>query len=135
MVSQYVSSYSLIMKTDIRVEAEAFEMAPDAASLNLTVSVFNPTKGNLSVGKIEFDVRLNDKYIEHAILRDIPITAPQDTTAFEYSLDIPRERWFTLDEAVGLGEWEWSVTSTGYVETMFGETLLRFRTNRTLPPV
>ena len=135
MVSQYVSSYSLIMKTDIRVEAEAFEMAPDAASLNLTVSVFNPTTGNLSVGKIEFDVKLNDKYIEHAILRDIPVTASQDTTTFIHSLDIPRERWFTLDEAVGLGEWEWSVTSTGYVDTMFGETLLRFRTNRTLPPV
>jgi hypothetical protein len=135
MVSQYVSSYSLIMKTDIRVEAEAFEMAPNAASLNLTVSVFNPTKGNLSVGKIEFDVRLNDKYIEHAILRDIPVTAPQDTTAFVYSLNIPRERWFTLDEAVNLREWEWSVTSTGYVETMFGETLLRFKTNKISPPL
>jgi hypothetical protein len=135
MVSQYVSAYSLIMKTDIRVEAQAFEMDSDAAYLNLTVSVFNPTKGNLSVGRIEFDVRLNDKYIEHAMLRDIPIAPPQDTTAFDYSLEIPRERWFTLDEAVSSGEWDWSVTGTGFVDTMFGETLLRFRTSKASPPV
>jgi LEA14-like dessication related protein len=135
MVSQYVSAYSLIMKTDILVETEAFEMDPDAASLNLTVSVYNPSKTSLSVGKIEFDVKLNDKYIEHTVLREIPIAPPQDTTAFVYSLEIPRERWFTLDEAISRGKWDWSVTGTGYVDTMFGETLLRFRTSATSPPV
>jgi hypothetical protein len=135
-INQYTSTYSLIMKTDISIDTSSFKIDNDEAKLNLTVLVLNPTRKTISVNRIEFDVKLNGKYMmEQNVLREIPQVKPDAQVEFYYSLNVPQDRWFTLDEAISQNNWDWSVSGTGYVDTMFGETLLRFKTKSTLPPV
>ena len=123
------------MKTDISIDASSFKIDNDEAKLNLTVLVLNPTKNDISVNRIEFNVKLNGKYMmEQNVLREIPQVKPDDKIEFYYSLNVPRDRWFTLDEAISKDNWDWSISGTGYIDTMFGETLLRFKTQSTIPP-
>jgi len=41
---------------------------------------------------------------------------------------------FTIEDAIEQGKWEWEVSGSGYVDTLFGDTLLRFKTIKILPP-
>lgn len=134
MVNQYVSTYSLIMKTNIEVEATYFELDFEEPVLTLSVAIYNPTRDNLTLGRIEFDVKLNDKYMMHEALKTIPPAPPEDGISFGHTLILPSERGFTIEEAQYEGEWEWTIQGTGYVDTMFGETLLRFRCKSVVEP-
>jgi hypothetical protein len=134
MLSQYVSTYSLIMKTEIEVQTTQFELDFDRPVLSLNVLVFNPTHNDLTLKRIEFDVKLNDKYMTHEILREIPIIKPEDEIDFIHDLVLPLERNFTIEEALNIGKWDWTVQGTGYVDTLFGETLLRFKFKSTIEP-
>jgi hypothetical protein len=134
-LNQYTSTYSVIMKTDIGVYANNFSMDNETAMLNLTVMVSNPTRKNMTVNRIEFDVKLNGKYMmEQNVLRSIPKIEQNDVIEFYNLLRIPKNRWFTLEEAISKNNWDWQITGTGYIDTMFGETLLRFRTKSNIPP-
>jgi hypothetical protein len=134
MVNQYVSAYNLIMKTEIDVEATHFELNLEEPVLNLSMTVYNPTNNNLTLKRIEFDVKLNGKYMTHEKLKTIPMALPKDGVYFSRTLVLPSERSFTVEEALRDGEWEWTFQGTGYVDTMFGETLLRFKCGSTVEP-
>ena len=133
MVNQYLSTYNLIMKTEVEVEATGFQMGEDAV-LYLNVSVHNPTPDTLTIKRVEFDVKLNGKYMTQKTLNEIPPIAPGETVFFSDTVALPADRWFTIDEAVRDGSWGWTVSGVGYVDTIFGETLLRFRGASTVAP-
>ncbi len=133
MVNQYLSTYNLVMKTEVAVEATGFEMGQGAV-LYLNVSVYNPTPETLTIKRVEFEVKLNSKYMTHETLNEIPSVAPGETVFFGETVELPSDREFTIDEAVRDGSWDWTISGVGYVDTLFGETLLRFRCASTVVP-
>ncbi|UCH57155.1 MAG: hypothetical protein JSV18_07435 [Candidatus Bathyarchaeota archaeon] len=134
MVNQYTSTYSLIMNTNIEVEAAYFELDLDQSVLNISVKVYNPTPGDLSLRRIEFDVKLNGKFMTHEIIRNLPSAPPEEQISFSQLVMLPSDRAFTLEEALREGKWDWTLQGTGYVETLFGETLLRFKCTSNVEP-
>jgi LEA14-like dessication related protein len=134
MINQYTATYSLVMKTGIEIEVTGFDLGQEEPSLNLSVKIVNPNRDDLRLRKIEFDVKLNQKYMDHQVLGQIPVVQPESEGSFSHVLSLPAERMFTIDQALEDGEWEWQITGSGYVETLFGDTLLRFKTVSTRPP-
>ena len=134
MVNQYLSTYSVVMKTSIEIEVANIELGPNAPLLNLSVRVYNPTSKNMTLDRIEFDVKLNRKFMQHQVLQTIPTARPESYVTFNRAISLPKDRMFTIEEAAKEGSWEWTVSGSGYVETMFGETLLRFKSESTIQP-
>ncbi len=134
MVNQYLSTYNVVMKTSITTEVVDIELGPDEPKLNLSVRVFNPTSGNMTLDRIEFDIKLNNKFMHHQVLHPIPTARPGSYVAFNVAVYLPKDRMFTIEEAARDDSWEWTVSGSGYVSTMFGETLLRFRSDSTCKP-
>lgn len=134
MLNQYIATYSILMKTEIDVEVTHFDYNRDEPTLNLSVRIVNPNQKELQLCKIEFDVYLNQKYMEHQVIMQIPTVTPESQANFIYSMSLPQDRMFTIEDAIEQGKWEWKVSGSGYVDTLFGDTLLRFKTIKTLPP-
>lgn len=134
MINQYVVTYSLVMKTGIEIDVTRFDLDQEEPTLNLSVRLVNPNRNDLMLRKIEFDVHLNQKFMEHQVLGQIPIVQPESEVSFYHVLSLPVDRMFTIDQALEEGRWEWRITGSGYVETLFGDTLLRFTTVSTRPP-
>lgn len=134
MLNQYIATYSLVMKTEIDVEVTHFDYNQGEPTLNLSVRIVNPNQKELQLRKIEFDVYLNQKYMEHQVIMRIPTVTPESQANFIYSISLPQDRMFTIEDAREQGKWEWKVSGSGYVDTLFGDTLLRFKTTNTLPP-
>jgi LEA14-like dessication related protein len=134
MINQYTATYSLVMKTGIEIEVTGFDLGQEEPTLNLSVKIVNPNRDDLRLRRIEFDVKLNQKYMDHQVLGQIPVVQPESEGSFSHALSLPAERMFTIDQALEDGRWEWQITGSGYVETLFGETLLRFKTVSTRPP-
>lgn len=134
MINQYVSTYSLIMETEIEVNATRFELSENTSTLNTLVSIYNPTEDNFTIKRISFDVKLNGKYMTHQDIYSIPPVPPKTSISLSTPVQLPPERKFTIEEAVEEDRWSWTIQGTGYVETMFGETLLRFKCVKNLEP-
>jgi len=134
MITQYLSTYRLVMKTDIDIEVTYFELNLEEPVMNLSVEIFNPTHNNLSLSRIEFDLYLNGKFMDHQALKEIPAVDPESQIAFTHALTLPLDRMFTVEQALKDGKWEWTVSGSGHVGTLFGETLLRFSSKSTLEP-
>jgi len=134
MLKQYIATYSLVMKTEIDVEVTHFDYSSGEPLLNLCVSIFNPSQKDLQLRKIEFDVYLNQKYMEHQVITHIPVVSPESQATFDYTMILPQDRMFTIEDAQEQGKWEWKVSGSGYVDTLFGDSLLRFKTINKLPP-
>ncbi|MFP3951935.1 MAG: hypothetical protein ACLFVP_07360 [Candidatus Bathyarchaeia archaeon] len=134
MVNQYISTYSVIMKTEVKVNATRFELAEETSILNTMVSVYNPIEDNLTVKRISFDVKLNGKYMTHQDIYSIPSIPPKNGISVEHTVQLPPERRFTIEEALEEDRWSWTLQGTGYIETMFGETLLRFKCVSNIDP-
>ena len=134
MLNQYIQTYSLVMKTEIDIEVTHFDYSRGEPVLNLSVRIVNPNPIELQLHKIEFDLRLNQKYMDHQVIMQIPLVKSESHANFSYSMLLPQDRMFTIEDAQEQGKWEWIVTGSGYVETLFGDTLLRFETTKTLPP-
>lgn len=138
MLNQYIETYSLVMKTEIDVEVTHFDYSRGGpirfSILNLSVSIVNPSQKELQIRKIEFDVYLNQKYMEHQIITHIPVVIPESQATFDHTIFLPQDRMFTIEDAQEQGKWEWKISGSGYVETLFGDTLLRFKTINKLPP-
>lgn len=134
MLNQYIATYSLVMKTELDIEVTGFDLGQGEPALNLSVKIINPNRNDLMLRKIEFDVHLNQKYMDHQVLGQIPVVQPNSEASFDHILLLPVDRMFTIEDAQEQGKWEWTVTGSGYVETSFGNTLLRFKTTKTLPP-
>ena len=134
MLNQYITTYSLVMKTEIDIEATHFDYSRGEPVLNLSVRIVNPNQIELQLHKIEFDLRLNQKYMEHQVIMHIPLVNSESQANFIHSMILPQDRMFTIEDAQEQGIWEWTVTGSGHVETLFGDTLLRFETTKTLPP-
>lgn len=134
MISQYVATYRIIMKTSIEVDVTNFELNPNEPVVNLSVRIVNPTNKNLTLSRIEFDVHLNQKFMVHQVIRQIPTADPESQISFNHVLTLPLDRMFTVEDALKEGRWEWRVSGSGYVETLFGETLLRFKSVSTCEP-
>ena len=134
MLNQYITTYSLVMKTEIDIEATHFDYSQGEPVLNVSVRIVNPNQIELQLHKIEFDLRLNQKYMEHQVIMQIPLVNSESQANFIYSMILPQDRMFTIKDAQEQGKWEWIVTGSGHVETLFGDTLLRFETTKTLPP-
>ena len=134
MINQYTVTYSLVMKTDIEIDVTGFDLGQDEPALNLSVKIVNPSRNDLMLRKIEFEVNLNQKYMEHQVLGQIPVVQPESEASFDYIMHLPVDRMFTIDQAFEDGRWEWQITGSGYVETLFGDTLLRFKSTSTRPP-
>ncbi len=134
MLNQYIATYSLVMKTEIDIEVTGFDLCQGEPALNLSVKIMNPNRNDLMLRKIEFDVHLNQKYMDHQVLGQIPVVQPNSEASFDHILLLPVDRMFTIEDAQEQWKWEWTVTGAGYVETLFGDTLLRFETTKTLPP-
>ena len=134
MLNQYIATYSLVMKTEIDIEVTHFDYSRGEPVLNLSVRILNPNPIELQLHKIEFDLRLNQKYMEHQVIMQIPLVNSESQANFIYSMILPQDRMFTIKDAQEQGKWEWIVTGSGHVETLFGDTLLRFETTKTLPP-
>ena len=134
MLNQYIATYSLVMKTEIDIEVTGFDMGQGEPALNLRVKIVNQNRNDLMLRKIEFDVHLNQKYMDHQVLGQIPVVQPNSEASFDHILLLPVDRMFTIEDAQEQWKWEWTVTGAGYVETLFGDTRLRFKTTKTLPP-
>ena len=134
MLNQYTVTYRLVMKTEIDVEVTHFDYSRGEPLLNLCVSIFNPSQKELQLRKIEFDVYLNQKYMEHQVITHIPVVIPESQETFDHAMSLPQDRMFTIEDAQAQGKWEWKVSGSGYVDTLFGDTLLRFKTTNKLPP-
>ncbi len=133
MLNQYTATYSLLMKTEIDIEVTHFDYNLGEPTLNLIVRIVNPNRREIQLSKIEFDVYLNQKYMEHQVIMQIPAVTPDSQANFIYSMSLPQDRMFTIEDAIEQGKWEWEVSGSGYVDTLFGDTLLRFKTIKTLP--
>ena len=133
MIGQYTAAYRLAMETSIRIEVTYFEL-DEGPVMNLSVEIGNPTHNVLSLSKVEFDVHLNRKFMAHQVLEQIPVIDPQSQIAFDHVLALPLDRMFTVEEALRDWEWEWEISGSGHVETLFGDTLLRFRSASTVEP-
>ena len=133
MINQYVATYRVIMETDIEVDVIYFELDQEPV-MNLSVKVVNPTSDNLMLSRIEFDVHLNQKFMVHHVLRQIPVVNPESQITFNNALNLPLDRMFTVEEALKEGRWEWTISGSGYVKTLFGETLLRFKSVSKIEP-
>jgi len=134
MATQYLGTYNVVMKTSITAEVVAVELGPDDPVLNLSVSVFNPTDEDMTLDRMEFDIKLNGKYMHHQVLHQIPGAEPGSYVTFSRSVVLPRDRIFTIEEATRDDRWVWTVSGSGYVMTMFGETLLRFESGSACRP-
>ncbi len=134
MLNQYIATYSLVMKTEIDIEVTHFDYSRGEPVLNVSVRIVNPNQIELQLHKIEFDIRLNQKYMDHQVIMQIPLVKSESHANFSYSMILPQDRMFTIEDAQEQGKWEWTVTGSGYVETLFGDTLIRFETTKTLPP-
>jgi len=134
MLNQYTATYSLVMKTEIDVEVTHFDCSRGEPLLNLSVRIVNPNKKELQLRKIEFDVYLNQKYMAHQVITHIPVVIPESQATFDHTMILPQDRMFTVEDAQAQGKWEWKVSGSGYVETLFGDTLLRFKTINKLSP-
>jgi hypothetical protein len=135
MIREYLSTYSLVMKTNIEVEVTDFDLNNEQPSLSLTVRFYNPTHDNMTLKRLEFDVKLNQKFIDHQVLRDVPQAAPESCITFDHVMIVPSERMFTVEQAIKDGKWEWAISGSGYVDTLFGETLLRFSSESNIGPI
>jgi LEA14-like dessication related protein len=134
MINQYSATYNLVMKTDIEIDVAGFDLGQDEPALNLTVKIGNPNRDDLKLRKIEFEVHLNQKYMDHQVLGQIPVVQPESEASFDHVLLLPVDRMFTIDQAFEEGRWEWQITGTAYVDTLFGNTLLRFKFDSIQPP-
>jgi hypothetical protein len=134
MVNQYLSTYSVVMKTTIEIEVVSIELGSNEPLLNLSVRVFNPASKNMTLDRIEFDVKLNSKFMQHQVLQIIPAARPGSYITFNRAISLPKDRMFTIEEAARDDSWVWTVSGSGHVETMFGETLLRFKSDSTCEP-
>lgn len=134
MLNHYIVTYSLVMKTEIDVEVTHFDYSRGEPVMNLSVRIVNPNKKELQLRKIEFDVYLNQKYMEHQVIMHIPVVISESQATFDHTMILPQDRMFTVENAEEQGKWEWKVSGSGYVETLFGDTLLRFKTINKLPP-
>jgi LEA14-like dessication related protein len=134
MINQYTATYSLVMKTGIEIDVTGFDPGQDEPVLNLSVKIVNPNRGDLMLQRIEFEIKLNQKYMDQQVLRQIPVVQPESEASFEHVLRLPVDRMFTIDQAFEDGRWEWQITGTAYVDTLFGDTLLRFKSDSTRPP-
>ncbi len=134
MINQYTTTYSLVMKTGIEIDVTGFDLGQGEPALNLSVKIVNPNRKDLMLRKIEFDVHLNQKYMDHQVLGQIPVVPPKSEASFDHFLLLPVDRMFTIDQALEEGKWEWQITGSGYVETLFGDTLLRFTSVSTGSP-
>ena len=134
MINQYTTTYSLVMKTGIEIDVTGFDLGQGEPALNLSVKIVNPNRNTLKLRKIEFDVQLNQKYMDHQVLGQIPVVQPKSEASFDHFLLLPVDRMFTIDQALEEGKWEWQITGSGYVETLFGDTLLRFKSVSTGSP-
>jgi hypothetical protein len=134
MINQYTATYSLVMKTGIEIDVTGFDLGQDEPALNLSVKIVNPNRGDLMLRRIEFEIKLNQKYMDHQVLRQIPVVLPESEASFAHVLLLPIDRMFTIDQAFEEGRWEWQITGTAYVDTLFGDTLLRFKSDSTRPP-
>jgi len=134
MLNQYIATYSLVMKTEIDIEVTHFDYSRGEPVLNLSVRIDNPNQKELQLRKIEFDVYLNQKYMEHQVITHIPVVIPESQATFDHTMSLPHDRMFTVEDAQEQGKWEWKVSGSGYVNTLFGDTILRFKTINKLPP-
>ncbi len=134
MLNQYIATYNLVMKTEIDIEVTHFDYSRGEPVLNLSVRIVNPNPIELQLHKIEFDLRLNQKYMDHQVIMQIPLVNSESQANFTFSMILPEDRMFTIEDAQKQGKWEWIVMGSGYVETLFGDTLLRFETTKILPP-
>jgi len=134
MINQYVATYVVVVKTSIEVDVTNFELNSNEPLLNLSVRIVNPAPKNLTLSRIEFDVHLNQKFMVHQVIRQIPLVNPEAEITFNHVLTLPLDRMFTVEDALKKESWEWRVSGSGYVETLFGETLLRFKSENTCEP-
>jgi len=134
MVNQYLSTYNVVMKTSITAEVVNIELGSNDPQLNMSVMIFNPTTENMTLNKVEYDIKLNDKFMHHQVLYPIPTIKPGSYVTLSRAVILPRDRMFTLEEAARDKSWEWTVSGSGYVVTMFGETLLRFKSDSICKP-
>ena len=134
MVNQYLSTYNVVMKTSITAEVVNIELGSNDPQLNMSVMIFNPTSENMTLNKVEYDIKLNDKFMHHQVLYPIPTIRPGSYITLSRAVTLPKDRMFTLEEAARDDSWEWTVSGSGYVVTMFGETLLRFKSDSICKP-
>lgn len=134
MVSQYLGTYSVVIKTGIEIEVVSVDINSKEPSINLSVTVDNPTSKNITLDRIEFEVSLNNKYMKNHVFNSIPLATPGSNVNFIRVIDLPEDRMFTIEEARRYDSWEWTVAGSGHVVTMFGETLLRFKSKSICEP-
>jgi hypothetical protein len=134
MITQYLGTYNVVMKTSITTEVVAVELGPDDPVLNLSVSIFNPRDEDMTLDSLEFDIKLNGKYMHHQVMQTIPEASPRSYVTFSRAVVLPSSRMFTIEEAARDDRWVWTVSGSGYVVTLFGETLLRFESDSTCKP-
>lgn len=133
-INQYLSTYSVVIKTGIEIEVVNIDINPNKPSLNLSIKIINPTSKKITLDRIEFEVNLNNKFMKHHVFDSIPLAKPESHITFNRVIDLPKDRMFTIEEAIGDDSWEWTVSGAGHVQTMFGKTLLRFKSESTCEP-
>jgi len=133
-INQYLSTYNIVIKTGIEIEVVNIDINSNEPSLNLGITIINPTSKNITLDRIEFEINLNNKFMKHHVLDSIPLAKPGSYITFNKVIDLPKDRMFTIEEAIGDDNWGWTVSGAAYVQTMFGETILRFKSESTCKP-
>lgn len=133
-INQYLSTYSVVIKTGIEIEVINIDIKPEDSSLNLSIKIINPTSKKITLDRIEFDINLNNKFMKHHIFDSIPLAKPESNITFNRVVYLPKDRMFTIDEAIDNDSWDWTVSGASHVQTMFGETILRFKSESTCEP-
>ena len=133
MAHIYVKTYSKIMQTEISVSFENVGFTGDKFLVSIVISI-RAGGAQISPDKLQYYLYLNGKYLLQDLIEDIPPLEPWEEVSINRTLIIPEERMFTIKEAMNIEKWNWRVSGSLFTQTIYGETLIRFWSSKTLAP-
>ncbi len=133
MAHTYVKTYRKIMQTEILVSFENVEFEDETLLVSLVLHI-KAGGAEISPDKLEYYLYLNDKYLMKDSIEQIPQLDPWEEVSFNRTLMIPKERMFTIKEAMEISKWNWRVSGSLFTQTIYGETLIRFWSSGVLAP-
>jgi len=133
MINEYVTTYRKIMNTEIKAIILNATFQNEELKMELKISII--AQGTPFIAhKIQYTLYLNGKYMLIEKLTEPIQLIPGKEVIIQRKLTMPKERMFTVWEAVEEGKWMWRVSGTLFTRTYLGETLIRFRSSMNFPP-
>jgi len=133
MANSYLNTYTQIMGTRIEstIKQAEFQNGELIVKIELTIT---PKGTQFKAHKITYTLYLNNKYLLEDKITEMITLTPGKEVKIERKVTIPKERMFTIQEAIQINKWKWKITGTLFTKTFFGETLIRFKSSIELTP-